>query len=577
MPVFEELMPRTLVSGGPVLVLDGKTAPREAMVIDRGRIVGVGSKDEMTSLAGRAAAHLDLGGATAMPGLVNGHPHMLHFGALTAPLVDLFDAASHEEIVSRIRARAQSTPPGEWIVCTPVGEPHYFIRRSYLDLPEKRLPDRHVLDRATRAHPVMIQAWAPKTPNACAFNSMGLGRVGVARITPPRVCDVTVEKDDDGLPTGILRGPVNNYYSDDPFWLQILARLPQPTDMLWEVGAWEGMRMMNRLGVTAGYEAHVMDLAHIRAFQKVRDEGGATCRISCALEISNGAFNPYSDPSRADVLAQCELGKSIADLEDDWVRVEGVTLVRGGPCWPGYLRMHEPYKDPFGRPTRGKTFLPREYEELVIDYCGTHDLRMNMVLGGYRDHDDFFASLAPYVEKHRIRERRWVAQHSILISEDHCRRYADLAFDMTTSVGFAWGKGDVYAERMGREVWPDLIPLGRMIDAGLNVSCGTDWGPLSIFEQIALAETHEFCGSGHRNLLPGHAVTREQSLLTWTRNGARLMQWEGIGSLLPGYHADFIVVDRNPLTCPVEDLPGTRVLRTIVGGRTVGVRPSITQ
>ncbi|MGH7804249.1 MAG: amidohydrolase [Candidatus Binatia bacterium] len=564
-----EEAPRTLLSNGTILVLDGETPAQEAMVHENGRIVGVGTRDEMKKLAGAKAAHLDLRGATVMPGLVNGHPHMLHFGALTAPLVDLFDARDHDDIVERIRVRAESTPAGEWILCTPVGEPHYFIRRSYADLPEQRLPDRKVLDRATRAHPVLIQAWAPKTPNACAFNSMGLARMGIARITPSQVCDVTIEKDDDGFPTGILRGPVNNYYTDDPFWLQILGRLPQPNDMLWEIGAWEGMKLMNRLGVTAGYEAHVMDLAHIRAFQKVRDQGGMTCRVSCALELSNGAFNAYSDPSRADIVAQCELGRSIKDLADDWVRVEGVTLVRGGPCWPGYLRMNEPYKDPLGRPTRGKTFLPREYEELVIDWCGTHGVRMNMVLGGHRDHDDFFESLAPYVAKHGIAKRKWVAQHSILISPDHIRRYAELGFDMTTSVGFAWGKGDIYAERMGRGVWPDLIPLGRMVDAGLNVSCGTDWGPLSIFEQMWLAETHEFCGSGHRNLTPGHAVTREQSLLTWTRNGARLMQWDGIGSLKAGFHADFIVVDRDPATCALDDLRATKVLRTVVGGKTV--------
>ncbi|MGH7856855.1 MAG: amidohydrolase, partial [Candidatus Binatia bacterium] len=554
-------MPRTLLTGGAILVLDGETPPQEAMVVEGGKVLGIGTRDEMRGLAGARTERLDLGGATVMPGIVDGHPHFLHFAALEAPLVPLFDARNHDDVVERIRARAAVTPPGEWILCTPVGEAHYFLRRSWLDLEEKRLPDRHVLDRATALHPVMIQAWAPKTPNACALNSLGLVYAGIGRITPDRVCDVTVEKDDEGRPTGILRGPVNNYYSDDPFWLQIVSKLPRPNDALWEIGARLGMQAANRLGVTAAYEAHAMDLAHIRAYRKVAEEGGATLRVSAALEISNGAFNPWSDPSREEVIAQCELGKSIAEVGSEFVRVEGVTLVRGGPCWPGYLRMHDPYSDPFGRPTRGKTFLPREYEELVIDWCGRNDVRLNMVLGGYRDHDDFLESLAPFVSKYDVPRREWVAQHSILVSEAQARRYAELGFHMTTSVGFAWGKGDLYAERMGRHVWPDLIPLKRLLDLGLNVSCGSDWGPKNVFEQMWLAETHEFCGSGHRNLFPGHAVTREESLLTWTRNGARLMKWKGIGSLLPGYAADFIVLDRNPLTCPLDDLPKTEVLR----------------
>ena len=79
-----------------------------------------------------------------MPGLIDGHPHFQHFGGWQAPLVDILDCKNHAEIVERIRARAAETPPGEWIMVTPVGEPHYFTRRSYLDLEERRLPDRHV-------------------------------------------------------------------------------------------------------------------------------------------------------------------------------------------------------------------------------------------------------------------------------------------------------------------------------------------------------------------------------------------------------------------------------------------------
>jgi hypothetical protein len=48
-----------------------------------------------------------------------------------------------------------------------------------------------------------------------------------------------------------------------------------------------------------------------------------------------------------------------------------------------------------------------------------------------------------------------------------------------------------------------------------------------------------------------------------------VLQWEGIGTLAPGNHADLIVIDRDPLTCAVEALPATRVLRTVLGGRTI--------
>jgi len=108
-----------------------------------------------------------------------------------------------------------------------------------------------------------------------------------------------------------------------------------------------------------------------------------------------------------------------------------------------------------------------------------------------------------------------------------------------------------------------------MLDAGLVVACGSDWGPKNVFEHIALAETHRFCGSGRRNDGPAQRVTREEALHMWTRDAGRVLGWDGVGTLRAGSHADLIVVDRDPLTCSVEQLPDARVLRTVLGGRTV--------
>jgi predicted amidohydrolase YtcJ len=88
---------------------------------------------------------------------------------LAEPLVDLSDAVDHTDMVKRVASKARVTPPSEWIMTTPVGEAHYVLRvRSFRDLTEGELPTRHVLDRATAEHPVVIQAWAPTTPNVMA-------------------------------------------------------------------------------------------------------------------------------------------------------------------------------------------------------------------------------------------------------------------------------------------------------------------------------------------------------------------------------------------------------------------------
>ncbi len=108
----------TPYSGGRVLVLDGVTPPQEVLVVRDGRVAGVGDAGGMTRLAGQGARCVSVRGATIMPGLIDTHPHLLHFGAFTEPLVDLSDARDHDEIVARIRRRAAETPAGEWIMTT---------------------------------------------------------------------------------------------------------------------------------------------------------------------------------------------------------------------------------------------------------------------------------------------------------------------------------------------------------------------------------------------------------------------------------------------------------------------------
>jgi predicted amidohydrolase YtcJ len=553
---------------GRVWTLADDGSPAEALLVRDGRVAASGTTDTIRRL-GADVPEVDLRGAALLPGLIDTHPHLMHFGALAGALVDLADAASHDDIVARVAARARRTPRGEWIMTTPVGEPHYFVRRSYRDLREGALPDRRVLDRATADHPVMIQAWAPVIPNVCAFNSAGLARLGLGRETPDRVENVWIEKDATGEPTGILRGSVTNYYTGDAFMDGLLRQLPllQPAAIL--PGTRDAMRAYNALGVTTVYEGHAMDALLIGAYRMLREQGALTVRVLAAPEAESYGLAWTAPLDVATFAARLEEALAMADRRDDWLRVDGVTLSRGGPCWPGFLRMREPYRGPYGEPTTGVSFVSREKAEHAMRFCAAHGLRLNIIAAGDAEHDEYLDQLETIAADHGLRERHWILQHVFFLDEIQARRYAALGFDVTTSLSFSWGKGDLFLDRIGPHVLPDLIPLRRMLDAGLTVACGTDWGPKSVFEHLALALTHRFCGSGRSNLGPAQRVTRTEALAMWTRDAARVLRWDGIGTLGPGDHADLIVVDRDPLACPIESLPSTRVLRTVVGGATV--------
>jgi len=230
--------------------------------------------------------------------------------------------------------------------------------------------------------------------------------------------------------------------------------------------------------------------------------------------------------------------------------------------------MREPYQGPNGEPTTGRSFVDPEKIRQAMSFCLEAGLRLNIVTAGTAENDTHLEQLEALGRAPLAADgRAWLLQNLYFAEPGQVKRFAALGMDVTTTMSFSWGKGELVRERMGERLLPDFIPLARLLDAGLRVACGTDWGPKNVFEQIALAVEPYYAASGRRAATPG--VTRRQALDMWTREAAHVLRWDGIGSVEPDQHADLVVVDRDPLRCPVEDLPGTQVIATLVGGRTV--------
>ena len=518
----------------------------------------------------RARGGSTSGGATVLPGLVDTHPHVMHFGIFAEPLVDLEDAVDHADIVARIAAKAAETPAGEWVMTTPVGEPHYFIRRSWRDLAEGRLPGREVLDRATSEHPVMIQAWAPTTPNVLALNSQGprgarhrrrdagAGRPGDDRAGRRRRPDRdplragqqlllqrAVRRGADGA------GPAPRPGRDRARHRAVDAPLQRDGRDLRLRGPRDGLPADRRLPVAA------------RRGEALA--AGALLPGGPALRAALG-HRPRRRRVRGAPRAGGGDGRA---LDDDLLRVDGVTIGRGGPCGPGLLLMRDPYRGPFGEETTGVSFVAEERAEAAMRFAHERGLRLNIVTAGTAEHDAYFDALEPLATEAPLAAdgRAWLLQHLYFFEPEHARRAAALGLDVTTSMSFSWGKGELARERIGEDMLEHLIPLRRLLDAGLRVGCGTDWGPKNVFEQIGLAVEPTYAGSGAAAPTPG--VGREEALAMWTREAAHVLRWEGVGTLEPGNHADLCVVDRDPLECPVEELAGTEVMATLLGGEPV--------
>lgn len=572
--VIKELLTvneRTLLFGGPVVTQNSRRETHEAIVLEGDRILGTGTKSDMSSLAGQGARSINVDGATILPGIIDSHPHFLHTGAQDVWSVNLYDAKDHDDIVARIRAHAAHVPPGTWIMTTPVGAPNYLLRGSYKDLAEGRLPDRHVLDKAAPDHPVFISALPPVVPNIVAMNSKALEMLGITRDLPDRVGDVWIEKAD-GEPTGIFTGTVTSYYNPDKFWReQVQAKMMggPPPDELWYQGGLLGQQRAHRWGTTGAYECHAMEISHLLGYKRLRDDGRLKMRVMGSLEVAPAPWDFGASNTPEHIRFNLAHAALLTSDIDPILRFKGATLGMDGPCWTGLLRMNKPYRDPYGRPTTGHDFVTKEMEREVIKYCVDHKIRLNLIQAGLVDHEQFLDIVDVEDLAAEIRELDWVTQHNMVIDEETIRRYADMRLHMTISMSFRWGKGDMYRERLGDDMMDKIVPVGSFFASGGNISLGQDWSPFSPFEHMKLAQTGELALSDFPCDKHTHTISAQQALDGWTVNTAKLMQWEGIGALMAGYKADIAIVDQNPLTAHLDALAGAEVLRTVFDGRDV--------
>jgi predicted amidohydrolase YtcJ len=562
-----------LIQNARIYLFDDVDSTTDAILIEAGRVIAVGDGQTLRRRAAAPIQTWDARGATILPGLIDTHPHLLHFAVRQAPLVDITTAVSHEDIVRRIADRARSTPAGEWIMTTPVGEPYYFIRRSYKDLKEGELPTRHVLDRATDKNPVAIQAWEPNIPNTAAFNSLALRELGISRDLPDRVGNVSIEKDGAGEPTGRLHGAINGVYSGEEFAYQLWRKIPRRVNSELMLDATRrAVAAHHRLGVTGIYENHMMYKHHVDVYRELRRSSELNMRVTVSQE-SDSFGTAWSRPRKSDELIEgLEDAAGSIELTDDYFRFNGFSIQWDGGCYPGHMMMRDAYYGPDGAETRGRYMMNPKKIEAVMRFCAEKRIRLNTLCVGTQAHEDNLCMLENLVAERDIRSLRWILVHTPFIAAEQVQRYSRLNFDITTTMTYLFGTGDLFRKRFKSErrdaMLEDLLPLRRFFDAGLAVGAGADWGPKNVFEQIQLALLHR-TPSGYSNLGDAQKISRTQAVSMWTRDAARVLQWNDIGRLSPGARADLVILDRDPMRCPIEDITGTCVLRTLFDGRTV--------
>jgi predicted amidohydrolase YtcJ len=550
-------MPATdlVLHGGQVLTLDSRSTVGEAIAISSDRILAVGADAEILPMAGDR--RVDLRGRTVIPGLIDAHAHLDREG-LKGIYPSLAGATSIDDILQRIEALARDAEPGAWIVTMPIGEPP-----EYRDVPnnlrERRFPTRWELDRVSPRHPVYIRAlwgyWRHALPLVSIANSEALRRAAVTAETLPPWAGIQIDK---VWTTGEPNGIFVEWTYMPVVELSLMAGAPRFTHAQRVRALRDSMRIYNATGTTSAFEGHGIADEVRAVYREVAAAGEMTVRAHLTMSPS---WSTAGKPPDEQVAAWASMlgGQGTGDR---WHRVAGL-FAESGITPDNLVRARAwPYTGWAG--FAYDAGLPRDQLRDALIAAARGGVRVG---GIQRD------LLGLYEEVNRvapIRDLRWVLEHISILTDDEIHRIRDLGLVVTTHTNSYIGKqGDVLSKRVGAGAEDTVVPLRKLLEAGVPVALATDNVPTSLWHPIAQTVTRRD-RFAQRAIAPSQRLTRAEALRAATVGGAYLtFEEREKGTLEPGKLADLVVLSADPLTVDEARIADLVADVTIVGGRVV--------
>ena len=546
--------PDFILHHGRVLTLDPQSRVAEAVAIEAGRITAVGANDEVLALKGDTTQLLDLGGRTLMPGLMDSHVHP--GAAMTEFDHELPDMHRIADVLAYFKARAAVSEPGDLLSLRQV-----FITR----LEEKRYPTRAELDAAAPANPVVFSTGPDSMLNSLALKLAGIDR----DFRLPEGHPGKIETDASGEPTGLLRG-----YSPG---LKAPVKRRNPTAEDTYRRTLELFRDYSAVGLTTVADRGATDAA-MKLYQKMRDAGELPVRLRLSASFSPLGLWPATERAVEEIL-QHPLTRP-----DPLLQIIGTKVFLDGGMLTGSALMGLPWgvSDAYGirdPAYRGEQKIPADrLRQLVAKIAGAGlqftahsvgDGAVRLLVDTYEDVNREFP----------IRDSRSCITHCNFMSPESIAKAARLGVCVDLQPIWLHLDGRTLTQHFGDERMALFQPLRRCFEQGLVVGGGSDHmqkigslrsiNPYNPWLGLWTAVSRRARGL-ETPVHPEHALTREQALRMYTTNNAWLLKLEkDTGAIEPGKFADVILVDRDPLLCPLDDLPQTRVLKTWLGGRLI--------
>jgi len=551
-PAPQQLPPDTIYYNAHVVTMWGDHPEVEAVAIRGDRFVAVGSNSDVRKLAASTTREVDLAGRTILPGLQDSHTHPIS-AALSEQDRPVPVMNSIPDILAQIRNLSDVTPPDGVI----------FLPKVYSTrLAERRYPTRYELDKAAPRQAAMTD-----NGYASVLNSVALERLGIGRDTP-QPSNGKIIKDSKGEPTGLILGA--------PQLLGTLRRAKPVTqdDMIWALKAMQ--QKYSEVGLTSTIDRS-QGPEGFRVYQSLRQQNQLTVRSTVTYLIS-GQGTP--DQVRQDI----ERIPFVTGMGDEWFRVGPIKVVADGGILIGTAYLREPYGTQTGiygyddPEYRGVLSVPRENLIEMARVANRLGWQMTAHTTGGGATDALLDAYEAADRDRSIVDRRFTVTHGNFPNAQAIQRARRLGVAFDSQPAWLHLDGAAIKDVFGPERMRDFLPLKSMFDAGVVVAGGSDHmirfdsrnaiNPYNPFFGMWMAITRKTVDGAI--LGPDQAVTREQALRMWTLNGAWMTFDEKIkGSIEPGKLADLVVISKDYLRCPVDDIKDIEALLTVVGGQVV--------
>src|SRR5215471_1612456 len=517
--------PDVILSNGKIITVDNKFSIAQAVAVRGDRIVAVGSNQDVTRLAGPNTRRIDLQGKAIVPGFIDDHAHIMEEGRIWLEELRLDGVTTRKQALDMIRAKAASLKPGQWVYVLGGFTPDQFTDNQ-------KDFTRQELDSVAPNNPVQLQF-----TRCCTYvNSKLIEVMGLDKKTDP-----WIQRDSSGRPTGIISVEGAGAISR--------AR-PEAPESLYESGNMTMMKDMARVGLTTvGGPCPNEDLD---SYRKWASEGRLLIRFYCNVSV------PARNPQGADATIA-----RIATLKK--------TMFQGGPMMDFYTygeHLYQPVGD--NMVAVKATAKPEDFAQWgrIARELAKAGLPVNQHATLVDSIDGFLDQIEEINKDYPIKNLRWALIHLDQLNATQIERMKKLGMyagvqPRSTIMGAIF-------HRVHGESADHTPPFKTIQDSGIMWGLGTDAFEVNQyrpFTTLGFAVTGKMVGG---SVVNKQTISREDALIAHTRNNSYfLFQEDNLGSIASGKFSDLVVLDRDYLTIPADQIKDIQPVMTMVGGKIV--------